>query len=160
MDDPKWRERINQRIDDRLDEIEGEIHSLKEMLNGKDNVRDDNGLTGDVESILGRLRRIDGILWQDQAGNAGLVSDVIKLKKREGLEERNMEYRWKFWTALAVAMFSLAGLIVKEWPAISQRWNTNMEQLTEDKPHGKKTKHKRRAIEQEVNDGSNDAVQD
>jgi len=116
-EDRQWRQRIDERLvalttgeqvqNDRLDELEEELQTQDKILRGDPN----EGLLEQVDEIAGHIRRINAILWPDAIGGSGLVNDVRQLSKREDRAIRESENRWKFWTAVVVAIVSLVGLL-------------------------------------------------
>jgi hypothetical protein len=133
MDDKQWREQVNDRLasltagetvqNDKIDEINEEMDGMKEILDGKSSDRADMGIKGDIDEIKTRLRRIDGILWPDAAGNAGLVRLVNQQAKRDEREERRSDRWWKGLTPVIVAIVSTIGLVLTNLDRIVDSWH-------------------------------------
>ncbi len=75
----------------------------------------------DTDGVMARLHYqenevnlLKAVLLKDKAGNRGLVGRVEALEKGE----KGAENRWKFATALVVALLSLLGLILTNWGPI------------------------------------------
>jgi hypothetical protein len=127
-EDKDWREQTDTRLNalttsdnvqnDRLDEIDQRFEALDALLEGDPKDKNDSGIKGDVHDLSRRLNELRALMAPDNLGQGGVLSRLKALEKKEERETRQIEYRWKFWTALLVAGLSLAGLLVKEWPML------------------------------------------
>ena len=152
-EDRRWREQVDARLasltsgendqNDRLDELSEEFREVRHVLDGDPSHREDQGIKGELHDISVTLNSLRALMQPDSLGNGGIIARLKKLEATAERDERNLEYKWKFWTALSVAVFSIVGIFVKEWPSISERWNNNMQQLTATKSTTKKARHKR-----------------
>ncbi len=137
-EDRKWRENVDSRlvtlitaqtvVNDRLDELEEISEALDRVLRG-DPEKDTGGLIERLHDAETSTSRLSALLFPDHTGNGGLVNDVKTLKRRDELEQRNHDNRWKFWTAIALAIISSATLLIKEWPKI---WDNIMNTESKD----------------------------
>jgi len=156
--DHKWRERTEERIvaltssesvqNDRLDEIEERFAHIDTLLEGRPDDKNDGGLKGDVHDLGSGLQSLRTLMAPDHLGNGGVLNRLSALEKKAGLEERRLEHRWKFITAVVVAIITSGVLLVKSWPEIKPYFtageNTALERLQEDRqPAPKKAKKNR-----------------
>jgi hypothetical protein len=93
--------------------IEKTITGLDELLRG-DPARETSGILARLEQVERDLSKINAVLFVDPTGKKGLVHEVDVLTSRE----RTSSERWRFATAVIVAIISLAGLIVTNWTKI------------------------------------------
>jgi hypothetical protein len=113
-EDRKWRESVEARLvsltsaqkttDDQLDDFEERLNQLDEFLEGKPNDKNDNGIKGDIKDLSVGLNTLRAIMAPDQLGQGGVIARLKTLERAAGIEEKSIENRWKFWTALAVAI--------------------------------------------------------
>lgn len=123
-EEPRWNERINSLTtsetvqNDRLDELEDELHAIHQMLEGKASDKDDNGIKGDIVDLARGLNQLRAIMAPDSLGSGGLINRIKALEKDDARGAKSIEYRWKYWTAVTVAVISMVGFLVREWPDI------------------------------------------
>jgi hypothetical protein len=151
QEDQQWRDSVQSRIvsltdsevtqNDRLDEIDGEIHALREMLDGKVSDRDDNGIKGDLHELARGLSELRMLMAPDHLGQGGVIARLKALERQAGIEEKTIENRWKFLTALAVAIVSAVALVLTNLdrlgPSIKKFWSTEVG--SESRPPRKRT---------------------
>jgi hypothetical protein len=99
--------------DQELASIQKIVTGLDEMLRG-DPLRETSGLVARLELIEHDLAKINAVLFVDPTGKRGLVHEVEVLTSAE----RTASERWRFATAVVVALLSLAGLILTNWTKI------------------------------------------
>ncbi len=75
---------------------------------------DTDGMVARVHNLENDVALMKAILLTDKAGNKGIVSRVEDLESGE----RTSDNRWKFATAVVVAILSLAGLVATNWQRI------------------------------------------
>lgn len=117
IEDQKWRESVSTRLvsltdsevtqNDRLDDIEEEIHALKEMLEGKATDKNDNGVKGDIHDLSRHVNELHALMMPDHLGQGGIIARIKALEKKAGIEQSESDNRWKFRTAIAVAIVGL-----------------------------------------------------
>jgi hypothetical protein len=117
-DDLRWRDRTEERVvnlqngeatqNDRLEGLEEKIEELDRILRGNPG----DGLIEELDVTKGDLRRINAVLWPDAVGNGGLINEVRRLLKKDEWKARESDNRWKFYTAVVVAIVSLTGLLL------------------------------------------------
>jgi hypothetical protein len=135
MEDQKWRESTSSRIvsltdsevtqNDRLDEIDDEISAVKEMLEGKTSDKDDNGIKGDIHDLSVGVNELRRLMMPDHLGQGGVIARLRILERAAGIEEKAVESRWKFFTAIAVAIISTAGFVLSNLDKIEKYLNRN-----------------------------------
>lgn len=130
--DEEWRSRVDDRLasltsgetvqNDRLDEVDEEIEAIRVLLEGNPKDRGDNGVKGDVYDLSKIINELRAIMMPDNFGHGGVASRLRTLEKKAGIEQTRVEYHWKFLTAVAVAVITTFGLLVKEWPDLKKMW--------------------------------------
>lgn len=148
-----WRDRTDGRLsslttgetvqNDRLDELQDELKTIHEMLEGVPADKDDNGIKGDLVDLSREVNKLRAIMAPDALGYGGLINRIKALEKDDERKARNVEYRWKYWTAVTVAVVSLAGFVLKDWPDLSKRFSApredalgkEIEKVKHPKPH-------------------------
>ncbi len=163
--DQTWRESVQSRIvsltdsevtqNDRLDEIDGEIHELKEMLEGKTSDRDDNGMKGDIHQLATGLNELHRLMAPDHLGQGGIIARLRALERQTGIEEKTIENRWKFLTAFIVAVISAAALVLTNLdriePPVKRFLGIRIAESSKQRSSGAKTsKRHRRPPPQEL----------
>lgn len=128
-EDQQFKERTNERIvaltasegqqNDRLDEIDEELVAIHEIVDGKANDRDDNGLKGELKDLNRSYNELRALMMPDHLGHGGIINRLKALERNAGIEETRTEHFWKFWTAIGVALISLVGLLVSNWDKVS-----------------------------------------
>lgn len=122
-EDKEWREKVDheqvtlitghQVLNARVDEIEETLTELDEVLRG-DRQQKIGGILARMHDLENQLARLNAVIFVDSTGKKGLQHEVQILQSGE----RTMEYRWKFWTSIVVAVISLLGLLVTNWDKI------------------------------------------
>ncbi len=117
IEDQKWRESVSTRLvsltdsevtqNDRLDDIDGELLALKEMFEGKSGDRNDNGIKGDIHELSVKINELRALMMPDHLGQGGVIARLKALEKKAGIEEHESDNRWKFRTAVVVAIVGL-----------------------------------------------------
>ena len=120
--DREWRESVDARLvnlvaaqkqtDDELDKIDKRLEDLDILLEGDPLKRDDSGLKGDVSENNKAINALRAIMAPDQLGHGGVKFRLDQLEESAGLKEKKIEQRWKFYTAISVAVVSLIGLML------------------------------------------------
>lgn len=77
--------------------------------------KDTDGMIARLHMQENDINLLKAVLLKDKAGNKGLVGRVEVLERGE----RTSEHRWKFATAVVVAVLSLLGLLITNWGSIS-----------------------------------------
>lgn len=129
--------------DDDIDDLAGKLEELDELLHGQRS-KTDSGLVGQVNQMQTELNAITRVLFPDHTGRGGFLGEFNEIKRSVHKKEVNSEYRWKFWTAIAVALITSLGLLLQNWPAISASWRS-----PRTDPVGKmieRTKHPRKKV--------------
>lgn len=104
-----------QRVNDRAIKIlEVSLRSTDKLLRG-DPEKDTAGLIARLHDIETQLAKMNAVIFVDSTGKRGLVHEVEALSTGE----RTAEQRWKFATAIVVAILSLLGLLITNWDRIS-----------------------------------------
>ena len=178
VEDQKWREGVNDRIaaltasevvqNDRLDELDDEIHAVREILEGKDGDRNDNGIKGDIHDISVGLNALRAIMAPDSLGQGGVIARLKALERKAGLEETVVKSRWAFYGVLVAAILSFVGLVLTNidriGPSLKKFWKQDVvSESTKQKKHTARTSRRRsRVIEapRESNDGPQENVPD
>lgn len=149
------QERIEERLaaltagqtvqDSRLDDMEEEYVRIGEM---EQELRD-------IERKVNELR---AVMLPDSLGHGGVIRRLSNLEEDREQKRETVKEWLKFWGPILVATITSVTLIVKEWgPAITERWNHNMQELNAPK-EGVKVKHRHKHMEvpeEEPQDGSN-----
>lgn len=152
-EDRNWRERTDERLaaltsgetvqNDRLDETDEELHTIKEILEGKADDKNDNGIKGDIHDISITVNTLRALMAPDSLGQGGIIARLKSLEHKAGLEERNIDNRWKFYTAIAVAAISLLGLLLTQWDRVRALLNPKPAIATVERPKRFKSKRTR-----------------
>lgn len=95
----------------RLERIEDIVHDLDEILRG-DRRSKTIGLLAEQDRHDQELRKLNAVVFVDSTGKHGLAHDVDVLMERRSGQERRMELRWGFWTAIIVALISSGAAIL------------------------------------------------
>lgn len=121
-EDRKWRERTEERIvgltasdgvqNDRLDEHDEKFDQIEELVEGKPEDKDDNGLKGDLHDTIRRLNKLEAMMAPDHLGEGGIINRLKRLEKNAGFEEKQYENRWKFWIAVVGAIAVLGAALI------------------------------------------------
>lgn len=154
-EDRRWREKVNheqvslmtghQVLDGRLDVLEEKLGELDDVLRG--NAKEElEGLLAQVHTLEVVVARLNAVIFMDSTGKKGLQHDVQVLQSGELTQEQ----RWKFWTAIVVAIISFAGLLLTNWDRLSgfltmQGKTSELEQIVDHATHPK-VKHRRYKI--------------
>ncbi len=175
IEDQKFRESVQSRLvsltdsevtqNDRHDEQEEEIRVLKEMLEGKSGDKDDNGIKGDLHDLSVGLNELRRLMMPDHLGQGGIIARLKALEKKAGIEENESNNRWKFRTAVAVALVSAIALVLTNLdrigPSLKKLWSsTRVEESRPQKKRSARTSKRRHvAVEapaEETPDGATD----
>lgn len=84
------------------------------LLRG-DKEKETDGMISRLHSVENEINLIKAVLLKDAAGGRGLVGRVETL---EGAEKRS-DRHWQAATAITIAVLSLIGLLVTNWPKIT-----------------------------------------
>lgn len=104
-----------QRVWDRdIRQIRKSLSDIDALLRG-DPAEDTDGVMARVHALETDIRLLRAAVLDDAAGNMGLQGRVSKL---EG-GEKSSENRWKFATAVVVAILSLLGLLLTNWDRLA-----------------------------------------
>lgn len=132
-EDQRWRELTNDRVvaltssetvqNGRLDEIEERLDSFRELLEGKDGDKNDNGIKGDVHENSVRLSRLEALMAPDNLGEGGIINRLKKLEKRAEGEEKAAEHRGRIYLAIIAATATITGAIVSNLDKIKTFFN-------------------------------------
>ena len=151
-EDQKWRERVEERIinlqtseasqNDQLSEHDEHFNQIDILLEGHPEEKNDNGLKGDVHDLGVSLNKLKAIMEPDSLGTGGVISRLKALEKKAGFEEKVSENRWKFLTAVAVAIISLLGLLFTNLDKIKLPFPKEPPKLEAMKQKAKRPKRK------------------
>lgn len=127
-------------------EISGIHRSLSEIdafLRG-DREDDTDGAIARMHQLENSINLLKAIILKDAAGGRGLIGRVETLEAGE----RGSDNRWKFATAIVVAILSLSGLLLTNWDRLqafvgSHRKLDRFEQMIEK---AKRPKPRRRHV--------------
>jgi len=155
-EDRKWRERVDDRLaaltagetvqNDRLDDQAERLDEVDRTMRG-DTEKDTGGLIERIHDQETKMSRLEAMLGMDSLGNPGIAKKVELLWKRELRAERDSENRWKFWTAIAVAILSLSGLVLRDFDKISVAVGLKPKTtLTAEKPSKRSGSRRRRHV--------------
>lgn len=150
-EDRKWRERTDERMvgftssetvqNDRLDEIDDELATIREIFDGKQEDRDDNGLKGDVRELTRSYNELRALMAPDHLGHGGIINRLKAVEEKVGIRARQTDNFWKFWTAIGVALISLIGLLLTNWDKVQRyinaKSNDPLDQIIEKAKHPK-----------------------
>lgn len=93
-----------------LRKVMGDIDRL---LRG-DPEKDTEGVIARIHDIERQLSKLNAVLFVDSTGKKGLIHDVYELRG----EEKRVVERWKFATAITVAIIGFLGLFISNWDKI------------------------------------------
>lgn len=113
---------LNDRFRDDIDDLAGKVEELDELLHGERS-RSDSGLVGQVNKMETDLNSLLRVMYPDHTGRGGFLHEFNEVKRQVHGKEVNSEYRWKFWTAIIMALISSATLLFQSWPNIEATWN-------------------------------------
>lgn len=129
-------------MDERLWEREiGGIHKtlseIDALLRG-DPERDTDGAIARLHQLENSLNLLKAVILRDAAGGRGLIGRVEALESGE----RGADNRWKFATAVVVAILSLFGLLLTNWERLEaflnkQRKLDPLERMIQNAKHPK-----------------------
>ncbi len=118
MEDENWRDKADKQVLwDLIEDLQDRLRELDSILKGE---RGRGGLISEYERHDALLTRIYAVLWQDATGQKGMLHDVDTLMGRRSHRERSSEFKWKFWTAVIVAIISSGGLLLSQWTEIKK----------------------------------------
>jgi hypothetical protein len=159
VEDEKWRESVQSRLvsltdsevtqNDRLDDLDDEVHAIKEMLEGKTSDKDDNGIKGDIHDLSVGVNELRRLMMPDHLGQGGILSRLRTLEKKAGIEEHESDNRWKFRTAVAVGAIGMLTAILSNidrvGPSLRKFWThaQGVESAPPKKPTAKTNKKHR-----------------
>lgn len=104
---------------------EREIVNLFRMLGEADKLlrgdpeKDTDGLVARLHNIENSVALLKAVVQKDAAGGKGLIGRVEALESGE----RTSEHKWKFATAIVVAIVSFVGLLITNWGKMSAYLN-------------------------------------
>jgi hypothetical protein len=108
--------------DTELAKLRKEAIKTDDLLRGEGNTP---GLVADIDELKREVRKFNAIFNKDYLGHGGLQSFVTyvynQLKSREEFQSQGRGYKWAFWTALAVAVIGLAGVVITNKDQI-EKW--------------------------------------
>lgn len=123
-EDRKWREKIDheqvtlmtgyQVLAERIKRVERQVSELHRAILGNPETETD-GAMARLHQQENAINLLKAIVLKDSAGTKGLVGRVESLES----QERTQDSRWKFWTAIIVAIISLIGLCITNWDKMS-----------------------------------------
>lgn len=162
-EDRRWKDHIEERLasltagetvqDGRIEDLEVQIEEQWQTLHGQAGHKEDGGIEGDVRDLGRGVNELRAVMMPDAVGNGGVISRLKRLENKEAREEQSLESRLKFWSPILVAIITSMFLLIREWPAITERWNHNLQELSETKKPVKRIRHKRvRKVVEEVPD--------
>lgn len=108
-------------LKDDIDELAGKVEELDELLHGQRSHRD-SGLIGQVNELETGLNSLLRVMYPDHTGRGGFLAEFNEIKRQVVRKESNSEYRWKFWTAIGVALITSIGLLIQTWPSLQASW--------------------------------------
>lgn len=111
-----------------------------------DREKDTDGAIARLHQLENSLNLLRAVVLKDAAGGRGLIGRVEALEAGE----RGSDNRWKFATAVAVAILSLLGLLLTNWERLEaflnkQRKLDPLERMIQNAKHPK-PKHRRIVI--------------
>ena len=148
-DDRKWRESVQSRLvsltdseltqNDRLDEVDDEIHTLRAMLEGKADDKNDNGIKGDVHDLTVKYNELRALMMPDHLGQGGVINRLKALERREEKELQIGIEKWKFWVVLVGLIGTIAVAVISNLDRIETflRRNDPVDQAIEKAKHPK-----------------------
>lgn len=100
-----------QKVTDRqLEDCERILTRLDRVISG-DPQADLSGIVEQMHQIQRDLNKINAVIFVDSTGKRGLLHEVEALTSGE----RTASERWKFATAVTVAIISMVGLLLTNW---------------------------------------------
>jgi len=106
-------------IESRLEHLEDIIRELDEILRG-DRKRKIVGLLAEWDRHDHELRKLNAVVFVDSTGKRGLAHDVDYLMDRRSGQERREQFKWGFWTAIAVALISSTTMLLTNWEKVQK----------------------------------------
>lgn len=126
---------------------EREFTQLRKILKDVDRLMrgdpqmDTDGVIARLHKLENDINLIQAVVLKDRAGNKGLVGRVEALESGE----HRSDNRWKFFTAVTVAIISLLGLLMTNWDRIEtylkRPTKDPLERLFEKAKHPKNRVH-------------------
>lgn len=127
----------------RFERLEDIVRDMDEILRG-DRRSKTIGLLAEQDRHDQELRKLNAVVFLDSTGKRGLAHDVDVLMERRSGQEKRMELRWGFWTAIIVAVISAATAILTNLDQIKKNLPMNhpstLEQKIERAKHPKSPK--------------------
>jgi uncharacterized protein HemX len=120
-----------------IDHLHKALSEIDTLLRG-DPDRDTDGVIARLHQLENAINLLRAIILKDAAGGRGLVSRVEALETGE----RSSDNRWKFATAVVVAVLSFAGLLLTNWDRLEGFLNSHrkmdpLEKMIEKAKHPK-----------------------
>ena len=137
-----------QRVTDRLlEDLDANYAALDRLLRG-DAEKDTDGVIGRLHHLETQIAQLNSVIFMDAAGKHGLQHTVEKLLSGE----RTSDNRWKFATAVLIALIPVLGAVLLNWGRISAYFERTqkpapLEQAIE---HAKHPKGRKRYIIREI----------
>lgn len=118
------------------------LEEIDRLLRG-DPDRDTDGAIARLHHQENEVNLLKAIILKDVAGGKGLVNRVETLEKAE----KGAENRWKYATAVSVALLSLFGLVLTNWGPILAYLGypakpNKLERIIENAKHPKNRVHR------------------
>jgi hypothetical protein len=108
-----------QRVTDRLlEDLDANYAALDRLLRG-DPEKDTDGVIAKIHLLETQLARLNAVIFMDSTGKKGLQHEVEILSSGE----RTQGERWKFATAVIVAIITSAALVITNWDHIAAYFN-------------------------------------
>ncbi len=175
IEDEKWRESVSTRLvsltdsevtqNDRLDDVDEEIHTIKEILEGKTSEKDDNGIKGDIHDLSVRVNELQRLMMPDHLGQGGVIARLKAVERKAGIEEHESDNRWKFKTAvvgiIGAAIVALLSNFDRIAPSLKKLWTRETVSISKTpKKHTARTSKRRPRPVTEANDGPQEDLSD
>lgn len=155
-EDKEWREKVDhelvtlmtghQVLRDLMDDLHDRLKELDVILRGE---RGKSGLVAEYEKQDDKLTRLYAVIFQDPTGQKGLLHDVDYLMDRRSGREKVSEFKWKFWTAIIVAIFS-SGALNFWWPEIKRKLERDSDPVSQMIEKAKRPKVKKKTYRYRV----------
>lgn len=131
--------------------IHKSLSEIDTLLRG-DPERDTDGAIARLHQLENSLNLLRAVILRDAAGGKGLIGRVESLESGE----RGADNRWKFATAVAIAILSLFGLLLTNWDRLEgflnrHRKADSLERIIENAKHPK-TRHRHIIIRSDSTD--------
>lgn len=127
----------------RFERLEDIVRDMDEILRG-DRRSKTIGLLAEQDRHDQELRKLNAVVFLDSTGKRGLAHDVDVLMERRSGQEKRMELRWGFWTAIIVAVISAATALLTNLDKIKKNLpkdhQSPLEQKIERAKHPKSPK--------------------